>query len=210
MTTTRPFPVFGLFVAAVSAISLSGCGGSADTGNARVATAQKPAQTATATPRQPTETAAGATKGASSAPGRASAYDKALSYTRCMNENGVRLPDPVEGKPLPVGSTKGATAILSTDGTRGWIKISPEAFAACKSFLPEAWPVKFDAAELTRERPFRECMRRQGIDMPEPVLDARGMVNDNPDRSDHDAPEYRAAEEACRGTLDDPAVKAGK
>jgi hypothetical protein len=122
-------------------------------------------------------------------------YDKALRYTRCMNDNGVKVPDPVVGKPLP---------IAVAEPGQEWLRVPP-AFDKCRRFMPATWPVKMDPADIAREKPFADCMRKRGIDMPEPDVD--GMVSYPADPAALETPEYNAAVDACRYLYDDPANK---
>jgi len=145
-------------------------------------------------------------------------YDKALRFTRCMNDalatrypgEGKPIPDPVEGKPLQTFAAvpwKGAVAeggaLVSTGSESGWLVTVPEIFDLCKGFLPTTWPVKMDAAEIARSRAFDECMRRHGIDIPIPDANGVARVPTNPSYAG--TPEYSSAESACRKYYDDPA-----
>jgi hypothetical protein len=123
--------------------------------------------------------------------------DRALRFARCMAEHGEPVPEPVEGRPLRFGTPVEGTA---------WMRLDTDAFLACRALLPATWPVKADPADIARERPFGECMRRRGIAWPEP--DADGMVAYPADPMSYQTPQYRAAEEACRYLYDDPANNA--
>jgi hypothetical protein len=134
------------------------------------------------------------------APGSVSAqrrdrdYDKALRYTRCMNEHGERMDDPVEGKPLP---------LMGDDHPdKGFVRV-PEAFEKCRHLMPATWPVELDPEFAELERRWGECMRRHGVDYPEP--DANGMMRRPADPSVLGRPEYQAADAACRHVIDDAA-----
>ncbi|MFI6333126.1 hypothetical protein ACIBBG_33170 [Micromonospora chersina] len=178
----RIHPVLGL--AAVLAICLAGCGTSNDAAGPQVATAQ-----------QPTTVATGKVQAAASPSSavKESRYDKALRYTRCMTDNGVKMADPVEGKALITGASRGNASVMP-DEISGWINIPADTFNRCKQFLPDTWPVKEDPAQLARERPFGECMRKHGVAWPEP--DADGMVNYSV--AQHESPKYLEAETACK------------
>lgn len=130
-------------------------------------------------------------------------FDKALRYTRCMTDNGVPTKDPVVGEVLPVFVTFGR------DEQPGYWEGRATAFRAafdkCKGLLPATWPVKEDPAQLAKERPFKDCMKRRGIETYE--ADGNGMVRYPVDQSYLETPEYRAAEDACRKFYDDPATK---
>jgi hypothetical protein len=161
----------GASMAVVLAVVPAGCGAS---DGPKVATAHGPAGPApggTSTPK----------------PAKESDYDKALRYTRCMTENGVKMPDPVEGKPLPLGNSGDS-----------WQSLSTPAFDECKRFLPATWPVKVDPNEIARHRAWGECMREHGAATPELAPDANGMAHSAPDPTQYYTPEWRAAEAACR------------
>jgi hypothetical protein len=149
-------------------------------------------------------------------------YDKALHFTRCMNDTleamypgrGTKMPDPVEGTPLQTWVTvppdvyqgKTVGAVMGDDGG-GWQIMVPEPFEKCKHLLPPLWPVKEDPDDTRRFGAFYDCLRKRGIDVPR--ADANGIITSNPNPETHQTPEYQAAEAACRHLADDPAVKAG-
>lgn len=164
-------------VALVLALASAGCESSSE--GPKVATAQGPAAGAAA---GSDAASTGASTGA-----KESDYDKALRFTRCMNENGVKLPDPVEGEPLQLAPTGGGWALLST----------PE-FEKCRHFLPTSWPVKADPKEIAEQRAWGECMRQHGAQTPELEPDASGMVRYHPDPTVRYTPEWRAASAACQ------------
>jgi hypothetical protein len=132
-------------------------------------------------------------------------YDKALRFTRCMTEMGVATKDPVVGEMLPIHMTfqGGQTPVHSEE--RG--RIHRAAWNKCKPLLPATWPVKEDPAQLAKERPFKDCLKRHGIETYE--ADSNGMVHYPVDLSYLDTPEYRAAEHACRKYYDDSANAGG-
>lgn len=184
-----PLPVrqsLALVMALVAAFAVAGCGSKQ---SPKVATAAAPA---------------GAASGGVSASGPVSAappakesdYDKARRYTRCMTENGEKMPDPVEGEPLlRVGVRGGETFDHFEKG--------PTAYDKCKQFLPAIWPVKIDPKEVARSRGYVQCMRKHGI--PEPVLDENGVGNYPTGDQLERTPGYEAAVRACRHLIDDHA-----
>lgn len=149
-------------------------------------------------------------------------YDKALRFTRCMNDTleqmypgrGRKMPDPVEGKalqtwvsvPPDVYQGKAVGAVMS-DENSGWQIMVPEPFEKCKHLLPPVWPVKEDPDDTRRFGAFYDCLRKRGIDVPR--ADANGIILSNPNPELQQTEQYRAAENACRHLADDPAVKAG-
>lgn len=123
------------------------------------------------------------------APAKESDYDKALRYTRCMTENGQKIADPVVGEPLPIGAP----------GKGGWITTDTPAFEKCRHFLPAIWPVKTDPKVIAQARPWGECMRKHGVDVPELHPDANGMLPYAPDPAKDHTQQWIAASAACRG-----------
>jgi hypothetical protein len=164
-------------IAALLAAALAGCDAPAD--GPEVATAQSQGA-------NPPGAAA------SSAPAKVGDYDKALQYTRCMNENGEAVPDPVEGKPLPISAVH-----------EGGFMATGPAFEKCRHLMPATWPVKADLALIAQHQAWGECMRKHGVDTPEMFPDANGMVHYQPDPILFHNDEWRAAEAACR-SVDNP------
>lgn len=184
---------------------------------ALAACTQTPASRSAAQPRVPSLPSQPPT----SAPPESN-YDKALRFTRCMNETleamypgrGTKVPDPVEGKdlqtwvsvPPEVHQGRAAGAVMQ-DRASGWQIIVMEPFEKCKHLLPARWPVKEDPDDTRRFAAFYECLRKRGIDVPR--ADANGIIMTNPNPERTETEEYKAAENACRHLADDPAVKAG-
>jgi hypothetical protein len=155
-------------------------------------------------------TAAPITQGASAPPSQVpqeqlTDFDKALRYTRCMTELGLPTADPVVGEALPIRMSFGRD--VATDHYEEHAAKFRAAFNKCKPLLPATWPVKESPAQLAKERPFKECLRRHGIQTYE--ADENGMVHYPVDPSYSDTPEYQAAENACRHFYDDPANSGG-
>jgi len=130
--------------------------------------------------------------------------DAMLDFAACMRENGVDMPDPQAG---------GGMILIEAgtiDGT------SPPSFEADDQFLlaeeacrsqlvalsaPDGDP-ELDAEMMEGLLAYAECMRDNGVDMPDPEMSG-GMISitigtDGPG-SDPFSEEYQAAEEACRG-----------
>jgi hypothetical protein len=158
-------------------------------------------------PEIPTATkpAAAPVPSASASPAALSDFDKALRFTRCMTEMGVKTKDPVVGEVLPVYMTLEAGEVPANFEERA--QLHRTAWAKCKPLLPATWPVKEDPAQLAKERPFKDCLRRHGIEPFE--ADSNGMVHYPVDMSYLDDPKYKAAENACRKYYDDPANAGG-
>jgi hypothetical protein len=124
--------------------------------------------------------------------------DALIEYTECMREQGIDMPDPqANGGMLKVGP-----------GDTG--DSSEEEFVAadkrCRNLLPEMGGnlSPQDQAEMQDAMlEFTDCMRDEGIDMPDPgqgggieiPIDGEGGIDPND-------PEFKAAEEKCRGLLE--------
>ena len=76
-----------------------------------------------------------------------------------MTDHGTKMTDPVVGKTLQTGDPAGRRSAGSG--------MTNDAFEKCKQFLPATWPIKIDPAEIARDKPFVECMRKHGIDVGE-------------------------------------------
>jgi hypothetical protein len=147
---------------------------------------------AVATAHRPTGVGASASPTASA---KETDYDKAVQYTRCMTDHGTKMSDPEVGKALQTGDP------VTVGG--GWQVMTNAAFEKCKQFLPATWPVYQDPADIARDKPFFECMRKRGIDLGEVGPD--GFVHYPADPSYQETPAYQSAEAACRYLVDDPA-----
>jgi hypothetical protein len=185
-----------LLVPALLVLVLAGCGPAP---SPTVATARR---TADKDPAGPPATT----------PARSGDYDQALRYTRCMTDHGYPMADPVEGRALlpynvssvPVGSgslvgTNGSgTAVIADTGPR-----YVAAHGACKQFMPDSWPVAMDPVEWARSAALYQCMKDEGVQVPEPGPD--GMISMPTDPDLTSTPEYDEALRKCRHFYDDPA-----
>jgi hypothetical protein len=132
--------------------------------------------------------------------------DAMLEFAACMRENGVDMQD-------PQAAGGGMMMVIEAD-VDGDGDIRPDgAFMAaeetCRGHLEavesDADPVR-DAELMEGLLAYAECMRSQGIDMPDPVVSGgRIQIGAGPDEARIDADVfdpfsegYAAAEEACR------------
>lgn len=135
---------------------------------------------------------------ASGANDRESANRKAmLDYARCMRENGIDMPDP---------QFEGGRTTMRVGGP----DMSPEkmraAEEACKKYQQAIKPPELSEEQKTE---FKEqalahtrCMRKQGIDVPDPQFDESGGVQMRLGRGiNPESAKFRKAQEACRDTL---------
>jgi hypothetical protein len=132
--------------------------------------------------------------------------DAQLAFAECMRDHGIDVPDPETGG----GGGGGAVRI----GGRGE---NPEEFQAameeCNEFLEAAGNFRGepDPEQFDRMLEFAQCMRENGIDMPDPQAGGgiriqrndNGNVTNGAGEIDPESPEFQAAEEACRPILGD-------
>ncbi|WP_053207431.1 hypothetical protein [Jiangella muralis] len=127
--------------------------------------------------------------------GEADPEQAELDFYECMRENGVDLPDPDPGQPgvqlqLPPGD--------------------PDAEAAmekCRTLLPNGGDLQgADSDDLESLRAFTECMRTNGIDMPDPAADGKLSM---PAGVDPQSAEFQAAMTTCQPELDGAPVRMG-
>lgn len=126
--------------------------------------------------------------------------DAAVKFAQCMREHGVDVPDPSGGR-LTLRAGPGA------DGANANPKKVDEAQQACRPILAKAGgpPELSDERreELQRQAlAFARCMRRQGIDMPDPEFGPGGAMRQRVGgpgrRADPGDTRFRDAEKKCR------------
>ena len=129
-----------------------------------------------------------------------------LAFTECMREHGVDMPDPQLGEgggvvfEVPAGGDDGDVVGPDDEDFR-------EADEACRHLLEGAGIGPGTGGELPEEiqeamLAFAECMREQGIDMPDPG--AGGLIGrvGGDDDIDPRSEAFQEAEEACREHLE--------
>lgn len=134
-----------------------------------------------------------------------------LAFTACMRENGIDMPDPVIRRFDGSGTDSGAVDEAQPGEAFALDPNSDEfraAHEACEQHLEGLGALEpGEAPELSAEEQeaflnFAECMRENGIDMPDPgsggMVIRPGSENDVDPTSD----EFRAAEEECRSHLE--------
>ena len=129
--------------------------------------------------------------------------DAMLDFAQCMRDNGVDMPDPQTG----------GGGVRITVGQNG-IDPGSEAFQAaqeaCQHFLDDAGfgtPRELSQEQLDQLVAFAQCMRDNGIDMPDPAADGgmnvqiRGQAGSGgagPGGIDPQSEAFQAAMEACQ------------
>jgi hypothetical protein len=122
------------------------------------------------------------------------ARDATLAYAKCMREHGVDMPDPKPGE-------RGIGLLAPAGASRERVD---DADGACRKHLEDLEPPKltdeqqkeFQEAALAQAR----CMRRHGIDMPDPTFgdDGSAQVRIGKGGVDVEDPDFKEAQEACR------------
>jgi hypothetical protein len=177
---TRGTPYTLLAIAAV-ALALAGCGGDdAATGGA-VASVADGSTAAAGDTASTTDTSDSA----------ASREDSMLAFARCMRENGVDVPDPKPGEPMRIGDKGTNRATMD------------KAQKACQKHLRGAGKQP-SAAELAEFKEaglkFARCMRKNGVDLPDPEVDGGGIRIGGTGLDPSD-PTFKKAQKACEGIM---------
>ncbi len=110
----------------------------------------------------------------------------AQTFTVCMRDNGVDLPDPNPDTGLPEFDPE----LVGTEEFE-------QAMEACQDLMPAGVREPADPGELDQYQAFAECMRDNGLpDFPDPQPGGEGGLfpNSGVDRS---SPEFQQATEAC-------------
>ncbi len=133
-----------------------------------------------------------------------------LEFTECMRENGIDMPDPViRGFD---GSGGGGVVDEAQPGDPFEFDPNSDEFRAaeeaCEQHLEGLGALEpGEAPELSAEEEqafldFAECMRENGIDMPDPGSGGMVVRPGSEDDFDPTSDKFRAAEERCRSHLE--------
>ena len=130
-----------------------------------------------------------------------------LAFARCMREHGVDMPDPQAGGggmvmigPGPGSGTGEVHAGVHSGPPAGF----EEADNACRHFIEDLigeGPGQLDPAEQDRALKFAQCMRDNGVDMPDPDFSGGGVritISAGPGAGP-DSETFNAAQEKCGG-----------
>lgn len=118
-----------------------------------------------------------------------------LDFYACMREQGVDMPDPDPGEP-------GVQLRLPPDDPD-----APAALEECRPLLPNGGePPETNADQLESLRAFTECLRENGIDMPDPNADGGLSM---PEGVNPQSPEFQAAMTECQPLLDGAPIRIG-
>ena len=175
--------------AALAALLLAACGGGADSSSGDSDQEVASLGTGTAAPT-------GSDVTASSAP--IDPEEAQLAFAECMREHGIEMPDPGAGGGIDIVATPETEDEMNAameecqpllENARGAMEIDPEQEAELREQMLE----------------FTECMREQGIDMPDPVFDdeggfsVRAEAGERVGSSPRDDEDFQAAAEECGG-----------
>lgn len=159
----------GLGLAAAALAFVSGCGGGSDADG--VATTGG---------------------GVSASPSASSDPDQGRKFAQCMRDNGIAdFPDPgPDGKMIPEGFDR--KKLVSEAGQK--------AYQACRELSPNGGERReLDSAEQEQLRQWAECMRANGVDVPDPDPNSGGFLGLGGELPfDLDDPKFQAAMEACQ------------
>ena len=127
-----------------------------------------------------------------------------LAFTECMRDHGVDMPDPQVAGPA-TGGERAAGAVIAVDGDPE-DQAFQEAQEACEPLMANMRGELEDDPERLAEMKeqmlaFAQCMRDEGIDMPDPTFDADGRVKIDGGPGDiaatRDADAFNEAAAAC-------------
>jgi hypothetical protein len=122
--------------------------------------------------------------------------ERNLEFTRCLGEQGVTVEDDPDGLDSGSGEGEASSQSLQADAD---VDIE-RAMEACASYAPAGEQVAPPtAAELETFRAHSACMRKNGIDMPDP--DPQTGIADPPDDVDDDA--LFTAYDVCSSVFDE-------
>jgi len=129
--------------------------------------------------------------------------DAMLDFAQCMRDHGVDMPDPQTGG-------GGVRIGIGQNGIDPGSEAFQAAQEACQHFLDDAGfggPRDLSQEQLDQMVEFAQCMRDNGIDMPDPAADGgmsvqiRGQASSGgagPGGVDPQSDEFQAAMEACQ------------
>ena len=130
---------------------------------------------------------------------RAKREQAALKHAECMRREGIDVPDP---KPGQGGLILAAPGSSDPGATR-------RAGGKCDKYLKDVPPPNLSEGQKTAMRDgalrHARCMRKQGIDFPDPRFDGKGGITVNLGEDlDPTDPRMRRAEQECRKLLPKP------
>jgi len=112
-----------------------------------------------------TLTACGGGSGKSASSPSANANDKAVKFAQCMRQHGVPMADPTDGR-ITINNTAGPAGQSKMDAAQ----------QACKQYSPIGNGATQSAQDRDRQLKMAECMRRHGVNVPDPKPGQQGML----------------------------------
>ncbi|WP_250214211.1 hypothetical protein [Acrocarpospora catenulata] len=141
-------------------------------------------------PEAQVASAAGASGAAGAAPSPTTSGD-ALKFAQCMRENGVDIPDPEPGG--------NRIQLRQKPGNEGQVE---KALKACEQYNPIGEGNAAPDPELQdKVLKFAQCMRDNGVDMPDPQVNG-GRVRMGGPGMNPDSPTFQKAQKACEHLMD--------
>lgn len=125
--------------------------------------------------------------------GNAGDHERMLEFAQCMRDHGVDMPDPEPGGPVQLRVPPGPEG--------------EAAMEACRHLAPNGGEApEYDADGMAALRDFTECMRENGVDMPDPAADGALSM---PEGVNPQGPEVQDAMEQCRELMAGYPVRIG-
>jgi hypothetical protein len=156
-------PAGAAVLACVLAAAASGCGGASDDGNGVASVGQ-----------------GDGSSGSSSTPtSTLSEQDQMVAFARCMRQHGVAMKDPTPDAHGNFRITIGSGGPGKAKRTQGPDQKTQKALQACQKLAPGGQQ-KLSPADKQRLQDaaleFARCMRKHGIEVPDPKIGDGGMV----------------------------------
>jgi hypothetical protein len=139
----------------------------------------------------------GGGNGGPSASDREKFEEAALKHAQCLRKHGIDAPDP---------KVNGGRIEMSVRAGKGNEAALQQAEKACSKYLANLPRPKMNekqaAEEADRALAHARCMRKEGINIPDPKIDPRGGVLQRvPNGVSPDDPAFQAAEKKCGGGM---------
>ncbi|MFJ9621145.1 hypothetical protein [Streptomyces sp. NPDC101181] len=114
--------------------------------------------------------------------------DQALEHRKCLREQGLKIPEPKPGE----------NGIGFTVDSLGMSKDKMEkAFKACQDKAAGGGPKELTQADKDKMLAFARCMRKNGVDMPDPKFDGGGAIEAMPAPKGDELKKFERANKAC-------------
>ncbi|GAA3834252.1 hypothetical protein GCM10022226_64500 [Sphaerisporangium flaviroseum] len=126
--------------------------------------------------------------------------EQGRKFAQCMRDNGVDMPDP---EPDGNGRVRMRIGEKNADDTK-----LDKAMKACRALSPFGQKGReITPEQQEKARAFSQCMRDNGIDMPDPDFSGGGVgikIGGPDGKIKPDDPKFKKAMEACRDKLGGP------